>query len=266
MPAGREDAIQSHAAQRAPWTGRRVVVSQSFARKLWPRDSAVGQRFRLRGEDGWGPWMHIVGVVGDVTGRGLRDASDEIYLPYATDPAQSGTILARVTREPSYLFQSMKEQVWALDPDLPITRITTLRDRLGSSIDEQPFYAMLLVTFALIALVLAAVGVFGVTSYVARHRTREIGIRLALGARARDVERLVVVQGLAPSLVGLVIGLAGALALGHVMRSLVYQVSVTDARIYVFTALSLGAVSLIATWLPARRAGRIDPMLVLRNE
>ncbi|MPY86802.1 MAG: FtsX-like permease family protein [Luteitalea sp.] len=243
-----------------------VVVSRSFGRKFWPQASAVGQRFRLRREGDWGPWMHIVGVVGDVTGRGLRDTSDEIYLPYAADRAERGVILARVEREPSRLFQTMKEQVWALNPDLPITRVGTLRDRLASSIDEESFYARLLGTFAFIALILAVIGVFGVTSYAANQRTREIAIRIALGAHGRDVERLVVLQGFVPLLLGIVAGLSGALALGRMMSSVVYGVSVTNTTIYLAAAMTLAAASLVATWVPARRASRVDPILVLRNE
>jgi putative ABC transport system permease protein len=243
-----------------------VVVSRSFARTFWPQDSAVGRRFRLRREAGWRPWMHIVGVVGDVAGRGLRDDNDEIYLPYAAGRAVRSTIVARVERDPTQVFQAMKEQLWALDPDVPIDSIRTMRERLAGSIDEQPFYAMLLGAFAVIALVLAAVGVFGVTFYAAGQRSREIGIRIALGAHGSDVARLVVLQGLVPSLVGIVAGLAGALALAQIMRSLVYGVSVTDPTIYLSTALALAAVSLMAIWIPARRASRVDPILVLRSE
>ena len=243
-----------------------VVVSESFARKYWPQSSPVGKRFRSRRTDGWGPWMHIVGVAGDVTGRGLRDQQDEIYLPYATSRTQGSAILARVDGNPPDLYQAMKEQVWALDPDLPVGRIETVKEGLARSIDEQPFYATLLGVFAVIALALAGIGVFGVTSYAASRRRREIGIRIALGAHAADVERLMVLQGLVPSLAGIVAGLAGALAVAQAMRSLVHGVSPTDPGIYVSTALLLAAVSGIATWLPARRASRADPMLVFRNE
>jgi putative ABC transport system permease protein len=125
---------------------------------------------------------------------------------------------------------------------------------------------MLLGGFAVIGLALATVGVFGVTSYAASRRRREIGIRLAIGAQTTDVERLVVVQGLVPSLLGIVAGLGGAYALARIMRSVVHEVSVTDATTYIATALMLAVISLIATWIPARRASRVDPVLVLRSE
>ena len=243
-----------------------VIVSQSFARRFWPQESAVGRQFRLRREANWEPWLHVVGVVGDVTGRGLRDAQDEIYLPAAGGRAHRGTILARVDGAPSRLFQAMKEQLWALDPDVPVAEIVTVRERLARSIDEQPFYATLFGIFAVIALALAGVGVFGVASYAASQRTREIGIRLAIGAQAADVERLVVLQGLMPALAGIVTGLAGALALAQTMRGMVHGVSMTDATTYISSAVALAAASSIATWLPARRASRVDPMVVLRDE
>jgi predicted permease len=246
-----------------------VIVSQSLARRFWPGESAVGRQFRLRREAGWGPWMHVVGVVGDVTGRGLRDAYDEIYLPFAAGRAERGTILARVDGEPSRLFQAMKEQLWAIDPDVPVAGIVTVRERLARSIDEQPFYATLLGVFAGIAMALAAAGVFGVAAYAASQRTREIGIRVAIGAQTGDVARLVALQGLVPALVGIVAGLAGAYALAQTMQAMtstIHGLSATDPTTYVSTALTLAVLSSIATWLPARRASRVDPMIVLRNE
>lgn len=243
-----------------------VVVSQSFARKYWPPDDAVGRRFRVDSGQGPGPWLLIVGIVGDIAGRGLTDTADEVYLPYATDRAARGVIVVRVAQQPSLMFQALKEQVWALDPDVPITGIRTVEDGLARSIEEQPFYALLLGTFAAVALALAAVGVFGVTVYTASRRTREIGIRVAMGARAGDVERLIVRQGLAPVLAGIAAGLGGALALARLMSGLVYGVSVMDAAVYGATAFALLAVSIVATWVPARRASRQDPMLALRSE
>ena len=238
-----------------------VVVSQSFARQFWPQESAVGRRFRVRPEGGWRPWVTIVGVVGDVAGRGLRDGQDEVYVPYATGRARASSILARVKLEPSRVFQAMKEQVWAVDPDVPIGSIRTVREGLARSIDEQPFYAMLLGAFAVVALTLAAVGVFGVTSYAAGQRRREIGIRLAIGAEARDVERLVLSQGLVPSFFGIAAGLAGAFALARMMGSLVPGVSVTDRnhlRIDRAHACRRVAGSDVGSG-PARQPRRSDP-------
>lgn len=243
-----------------------VIVSDSFARKYWPQQSAIGRRFRLRRDAEWRPSMTIVGVAEDVTGRGLRDELDEVYLPYSTSRAMSSSVVARVDGQPEAYFQAIKEQVWALDPNLPIGSIRTGRERLARSIDEQPFYATLLGAFALISLVLAAVGVFGVTSYAASQRKHEMAIRIALGARAHDVEGFVLRQGVTPAIAGTVIGLAGAAALSRIMQSLVYEVSVTDPGVYGATAATLAAVALAATWIPARQASRVDPLIVLRSE
>lgn len=243
-----------------------VVVSESFAGKFWPDGGAVGKRFRLRREKGWEPWLQVVGVSGDVMGRGLRDNLHEVYVPYASGRGDSAAILARVERNPLAAFQLMKEQVWALDPNLPITDIRTVTQGLERSIDEQPFYSALLATFAAVALVLAVVGVFGVTSHMASRRQQEIGIRMALGARPSDVARLMVVQGIVPSVAGTVLGLVGAGALARIMQSLVYGVSVTDAAVYAITAGILFSASFLATWIPVRRATSIDASAVMRGD
>jgi predicted permease len=257
--------IQGRPLTEQDGPGGEVVISESFARNHWPPGAAVGQRFRLRREKGWEPWLLVVGVARDVAGSGLRDARDEVYVPFATHPGNRGTIVARTTGDPLTLLQAMKEQLWALDPNQPISDLRTARAGLARSIDEQPFYATLLAAFAAVALALAAIGVFGVASYAALQRKREIGIRVAVGADAAGVQRMMLRQGIVPSLVGLVIGLSAALALGRTMTSLAHGISVTDPAVYISTALALVLVSLVANWLPARRASRLDPMLALRN-
>jgi predicted permease len=240
-----------------------VVVSESFAQRFWPGRSAIGERFRLRGDEGW---MRIVGVVGNVAGRGLRGESDEIYFSYQTDRAERSVILARTDMEPSQYFETIKEQVWSLDPNLPIARIDTMRNLMARTIDDRRFYATLMGSFAFTALVLAVIGVFGAALYAARQRTREIGIRVALGAQARDIERMLIIQSILPSLLGIAVGLVGALAFGQVLSSLVYGVSVTDPATLLSAAVAVAAVSLVATWIPARRAGRADPLVTLADE
>jgi putative ABC transport system permease protein len=246
-----------------------VAVSQSFARKYWPERTAVGQRFRHSRADGSGTWFHIVGVVGDVMSRGLRmpeDDADEVYLPYSTSRVRGSAIVARTHTDRPDLLQAMQAQVWAVDSRVPIGRLGTMRQSLVRSIDEQPFYTSLLGASSVIGLVLAGVGVFGVVAYAASRRRREIAVRIALGAQAANVERLVVLQGLVPALAGILAGLAAGSALTRFMRSMVHGVNVTEPSVYVAAALILVGVSLVAAWLPARRASRVDPMLALRSE
>jgi hypothetical protein len=169
-----------------------------------------------------------------------------------------------VDGEPSTVFQAMRERVWSIDANLPIGRIGTVREGLARSIDEQPFYATLLGRSPRLRWSCRP-SVYGVTSYAASQRRREIGIRVAIGAHARDVERLIR-QGLVPSMIGIAAGLAVALAFARVMRSLVFGLSVMDPAVYAATAVTLAVVSVVATWTPARRASRVDPIVVLRNE
>ena len=243
-----------------------VVVSQSFARRYWPNGSAVGQRFRVQRATGWSAWLSIVGVAGDIKGRGLRDTIDEVYLPFSQATARSASIITRVSGEPAAFYDAIKGQLWALDPELPVASIGTLGESLARSIDEQPFYAGLLGLFAVAALVLAAIGVFGVAWYAASRRRREIGIRLAIGADARRVERMMLSREIRPALLGIAAGLAGSLLLARVLRKLLYGITVTDLATYVATTVVLTTVCVIATWLPARRASRVDPSQLLRTE
>jgi predicted permease len=243
-----------------------VVVSRSFARRYWPNGSAIGQRFRVERTTGWSAWLSIAGVAGDIKGRGLRDTIDEVYLPFSQTTARSASVIARVSGKPSAFYDALQAQLWALDPELPVGSIGTLAESLARSIDEQPFYAGLLGLFAGAALVLAAIGVFGVAWYAASRRRREIGIRLAIGADARAVERMMLSREIRPALLGIAAGLGGSLLLARVLQKLLYGITGTDPSTYVATTAVLTTVCAIATWLPARRASRVDPSQLLRTE
>jgi putative ABC transport system permease protein len=242
------------------------VVSQSFAKKYWPQASAIGQRFRVRRPKGWGPWWQVGGVVSDVAGRGPRDQKDEVYIPYGSGASAAATIVARVRHNAEGLSQGLKSQVWEVDPGVPVTDVLTVRAALARSYDEQPFYAVLFGLFAGIALALSAAGVFGMTAYATSRRRREVGIRIALGAHATDVERLIVRQGVVPPLVGVAAGSIAALVLTRFVESFLYGLTAADPTVYVGSAVTLLAVSLLATWIPARRASRVDPIIALRAD
>jgi putative ABC transport system permease protein len=243
-----------------------VIVSQSFARRYWPDGSVVGQRFRVQRATGWSAWFSIVGVAGDIKGRGLKDTIDEVYLPFSQATARSASIVARVSGEPTAFYDAIRAQLWALDPELPVASIGTLAESMARSIDEHPFYAGLLGLFAIAALVLAAIGVFGVAWYAASKRRREIGIRLAIGADARSVERMMLSREIRPALLGIAAGLGGSLLLARVLQKLLYGITVTDPATYLATTAVLTVVCVIGTWLPARRASRVDPSSLLRTE
>jgi ABC-type antimicrobial peptide transport system permease subunit len=190
----------------------------------------------------------------------------QLFLPLAQTPQRAMLLLARTTGEPSALAGPIRQAVSAADRDLPVSDIRTLDDRLQLSV-AQPRLSMVLVgTFAFLALVLAAVGIYGVLSYTVTQRTRELGIRMALGAESGSVMRLVVGQAMAPALIGVLLGLAGAWGATRLISSLLFGVSATDPITFIAVTIFLLIVALAASWIPARRATRVDPLIALRSE
>jgi putative ABC transport system permease protein len=215
-----------------------------------------------------------VGVVNDVRAQGLQEAPEpEFYLPVVQAPDaawtwtdRTMTVVARGGRNPVSLMGPMSRAIAEIDPSLPVYNLETMHGRLADSLAQSRFSTMLLTAFGFIALLLAAIGVYGVISYAVTQRTQEIGIRMALGARKADVLSLVVRHGVALAAVGLAVGLAAALALSGLLGSLLYQVSPTDPPTFAAGTIVLTAVAVIAAALPARRAARTSPMVALRSE
>jgi putative ABC transport system permease protein len=245
-----------------------VVVAEAVARRYWPGDSALGKRVapgRVEKED---DWCQVVGVVKDVKQVDLTaEPRPQMYLTYE----QAGFfaprhLVVKTEGDPLALAGTVRKTVWEVDRDQPVSNVRTMEDVLSGSIARQRFSTLLLGVFAGLALVLAAVGIYGVMSYSMAQRTREIGIRMALGAQKRDVLKLAVAQGLKLVAVGVVIGLAGALALTRLMTSLLFGVSATDPATLVTISLILVAVALLASYIPARRAAKVDPLIALRYE
>jgi putative ABC transport system permease protein len=247
-----------------------VLVNRTLAHRFWPDGEAVGKRIRQGGPDSTAPWMTVVGVFGDTRQSGLTEPiKPEIVFPYVHNPVswyRSTTLVVRTRALPSSLAEAVKAQVWAVEPDLPVTQVRPMTQVLAEAVGQERYNALLLAAFAAAALVLAAVGIHGVTAYQVSRRTREIGIRMALGARVGGVFRMVVGRGLALSGLGAALGLLGALALSRSLSGLLFGVSPTDPITYAAITVLLLAVSLAACSVPALRAARVDPLVALRSE
>ncbi len=242
-----------------------ALVNQTMAREFWPGESPVGKRFKpVWWRD---KWLTVVGVVGDVKHDGLAsEARPEIYRPFVQEPTSAMTLVVHTTSSPRALATNLRAAVAAVDPEVPISDIRTADQLISASVAIPRFTMLLLAGFAAVALLLGAVGIYGVISYAVSRRTQEIGVRMALGARAGDVLGMVVRQGVGVALIGTVIGLVAAFAATRVLASLLFGVSTTDPLIFAAVPLLLVGVALLASYLPARRAARVDPMIALRAE
>jgi predicted permease len=243
-----------------------VIVNEALARRQWPGEEALGKRINVNGESARP--REVVGIVRDVKqGEWASEPQPEMYLPHlqAASP-RSMTLVLRASSDVSVLGPEVRREVWALDSDLPVSQVTSMEEVVSESVGQQRFNTLLIGLFAATALILAAVGVYGVMSHAVAQRTHEIGVRLALGARGRDVLGMIIRQGLALTLAGLAVGLAGALALMRVMNSLLYEVSVTDPLVFGGVAAALTLAALLACYVPARRATKVDPMVALRHD
>jgi putative ABC transport system permease protein len=212
-------------------------------------------------------WIEIVGVVRDIKRMNLSaETVPDVYIPYWQYPMQSPSLVVRTAENPSTVAAAIRGEVKAVNQNLPAPTIQTMDEILSDAVAQPRLQTMLLGLFGLVALVLASVGIYGVLAYAVAKRTREIGIRMALGAQTGDVVKLIIAQGMKPALLGIGIGLAFAFALTRVMRSLLYEISATDPVTFIAVALLLISVALLACWIPARRATKMDPMMALRDD
>jgi putative ABC transport system permease protein len=209
----------------------------------------------------------VVGILGDTKDAGLNEPDPpQIYMPYRQWPVGSMTVLLNAAVPPMSLADAVRAEVYAIDGNLPVSNVSTLDAIVARSISQQRFYMLLLTIFAAVALALAAVGIFGVLSYAVSQRTREIGIRMALGAQSRTVIRLVVRQAMLLVVIGVAAGLSGGLVLSQTMTRMLFDVRPTDPATYAAVAAVLAVVALAASYLPARRATRVDPIVALRAD
>ncbi len=243
-----------------------AVVNDALARRLWPGEDALGKEMPLMG----GPAnqkMTIVGVVGNYHHGGPGESVEsEIYVPFLQSPGGSMQLAVRSTVDPASLTDAVRREIAAVDPEQPISHVTTMDQTLSQSVAPRRFNTLMLGIFAFIALVLATVGIYGVIAYSVTQRTHEVGIRMALGAGRGDVVRLIVAQGLRLTLAGVGLGIIGALALTRFLSSLLFSVKPTDPLTFILVSLILTGVAILASYIPARRATKVDPVVALRYE
>jgi putative ABC transport system permease protein len=237
-----------------------VVVNEALARSYFPNEDPLGKRIGHARRE-------IVGVVGNVRHAALEDeAKPEVYLPLAQFPRGFMTLAVRASGDPLQTLAAVRGQVRAIDKDQSVSNIHTMEELLANSVGPRRFNLLLLGLFALLGLTLGTVGIYGVISYAVSRRTHEIGIRIALGAQTTDVLQMVIWRGMGVAIAGVAVGLAAALALTRVMKNLLFNVSATDPATFALIALLLVSVALIAIYIPARRATKVDPIQALRHE
>jgi len=273
IPILRGRDITEHDTLDAPGA---VVINEYFAHRHWPGESPIGKRITLDDIKNHSTWLTVVGVIKNTVRSGWTDPhQEEMFLPYLQshkyleDPASQFaylTLVIRTTGDPAAMAPMIRSVVGSQDKNVPISEVQTMDQVVGAATAEPRFYLLLLGTFAALALLLAALGIYGVMSYSVSRRTYEFGIRMALGARGRDVIAMVVGQGALLALMGVLVGLVGASALTRLMSGLLFGVQPNDPITFVIVPLLLSGVAVIASYIPARRASNVDPMVALRYE
>lgn len=245
-----------------------AVINEAMIRRYWPDRNVIGKRVSLKEDDNKSPvWIEIVGIVNDTRDSTLNAApKPQLFLPLGQHPTDDISFYLRTSNEPVALAPAVKSQIWTLDHDQPIANLETMDVTISQNVAEPRFRMFLFGLFAGLGLALALIGIYGVISYSVSHRTREIGIRMALGAQPQDVMRNVLWDGLRLTFAGLATGLVASIALTRLMRSLLFEVKPTDPLTLAAVAILLAVVALLACYIPARRAMRVDPMVALRYE
>lgn len=241
-----------------------VIINETMAKRFFPTESPIGKRIDIAGPS---YLREIVGVVGDVKQAGMKAAiAPQVYEPFAQKPSDSFSVIVRGSNSATPLATTIRQEVSALDKDQPISNVTTMKENVASSMTGDRFSTILLGVFALLALVLAAVGIYGVIAYSVLQRTQEFSIRMAVGAKRSDIMGIVFRHGLILTSIGMLIGIGGALFLTRLLTRLLFQISPLDVASFVSSAILLGVISIAAFVIPAARAARLNPVRVLRGE
>jgi putative ABC transport system permease protein len=262
IPLLRGRLFNEHDTDTAPQV---AVVNEAFARTYWPNEDAVGKRFKSTRRDS--PWISVAGVIANARTQSLAQTeSPQLYVNLYQDSAKHLAIFLRGHLDNAAIPDQVRAQVQSLDPTLPVFGAQTLSETVSASLWQRRFSMEMVALFALTALLLAGLGIYGVISYMVSERTHEIGIRLVLGAQRENIMQMIVNQGLRLAITGAALGLVGAAIVSRLMAGLLYGVRPTDPLAFVGVALLLIGVALLACYLPARRALRVDPMVALRHE
>jgi putative ABC transport system permease protein len=244
-----------------------LIISDSLARRYWPNQDPIGKRLKWGTEASKDAWLTIVGVVGDVKQSSLDvETSPHTYESLLQNPISSLNVALRTSNNPASTASALRSAVWSLDPQLAVAQVQTMDQVISKSTTPRRFSLFLLGGFASLALILSAIGIYGVIAYSVVRRVHEMGIRIALGAQRRDVLRLVIGQGMLLLAIGMIIGILGALVLTRALASFLYGVRPTDPLTFAAVVAILAGVAFLACYIPARRATRVDPMIAVRYE
>jgi predicted permease len=250
-----------------------ALINEEMGRRYWPGQDPVGRRFKIGGGDANRPWITVVGIVGDVRHNGITDVvKEKFYVPHRQwhvslgNAIRSMTLVIKTAQDPAAIAGAVRQQVRAIDPNMPVAEIRTMSDVVDATLSTPRFTGVLLGTFAALALILSAIGIYGVLSYLVSRRAREIGIRVAIGASRAEIVRLVLRNGVSLALAGVAVGVAGAAWAAELMRGLLHDVRPGDPLTFIAVGVLLSLVAALASFVPAWRAAQVDPVIVLKGE